>query len=323
MASDDRRDPGLNMNDRAQLPQLSGRTFITDGGMETDLIFRAGLELPHFASFVLLENERGVQTLRDYYLPYIEIARDQRVGIILDTPTWRANADWGARLGYSPEALAALNRRGVALLEELRASAGDEPALVISGCLGPRGDGYRADQRMSDAEAAQYHAPQIATFADTAADMISALTLTYADEAVGIVRAAEAAAIPAVVSFTLETDGRLPSGQALHEAIEQVDAETAGAAAYFMVNCAHPTHFADALKDVGPSLDRIRGLRANASAKSHAELDEAEELDEGDPVELAQHYRGLVPRLRNLTVVGGCCGTDHRHIAAICAAWAG
>jgi homocysteine S-methyltransferase len=126
-----------------------------------------------------------------------------------------------------------------------------------------------------------------------------------------------------VISFTVETDGRLPSGQALHQAIKQVDAETAGAAAYFMVNCAHPTHFADALEDVGPSVDRIRGLRANASAKSHAELDEAEELDEGDPVELAQHYLDLAPQLRNLTVVGGCCGTDHRHIAAICAAWVG
>ncbi len=305
------------MNHRAQLPQLSGRTFITDGGLETDLIFHAGLELPDFASFVLLENERGVQALRDYYLPYIEIAREQRVGIVLDTPTWRANPDWGARLGYRPETLAELNRRGVALLEELRASAGGEPTLVISGCLGPRGDGYRADQRMSDAEAADYHAAQIVTFADTAADMVSALILTYPDEAVGIVRAAEAAAIPAVISFTVETDGRLPGGQPLGEAIEQVDAETAGAAAYFMVNCAHPTHFAHVLEDTHPWVDRIRGLRANASTKSHAEL------DEGDPLELARHYRDLAPRLRNLTVVGGCCSTDHRHIAAICAAWKG
>ncbi len=308
------------MNRRGQLPQLSGRTFITDGGMETVLIFHAGLELPHFASFVLLDNEQGVEALRGYYLPYIEIAREQGVGVILDTPTWRANPDWGARLGYSPEALAEVNRRGVALLEELRASGGEEPALVISGCLGPRGDGYRAEHLMSAAEAEQYHAPQIATFADTAADMVTALTLTYANEAVGVVRAAEAAAISAVISFTVETDGRLPSGQPLPEAIEQVDAETAGAAAYFMINCAHPTHFADVLEDVGPWVDRVRGLRANASAKSHTELDEAEELDEGDPLELAQHYRDLAPRLPNLTVVGGCCGTDHRHVGAICAA---
>ena len=310
------------MSLRAQLPQLSGRTFVTDGGMETDLIFHAGLELPHFASFVLLENVRGTDTLRDYYLRYIELAREYGVGIVLDTPTWRANPDWGARLGYSSAALAEVNRRGVALLEELRASAGDEPALVISGCIGPQGDGYRADQLMTAAEAEQYHAVQIAAFADTAADMVSALTLTYANEAVGIVRGAEEAAIPSVISFTVETDGRLPSGQPLGEAIEQVDAETAGGAAYFMINCAHPTHFADVLEDGGPWVDRIRGLRANASAKSHAELDEAEELDEGDPLELARQYRDLSRHLPNLTVVGGCCGTDHRHIAAICSAWA-
>lgn len=309
------------MNHREPLPQLSGGTFITDGGMETTLIFHAGFDLPHFASFVLLDDENGVEALRNYYAPYVEIARKQGVGIILDTPTWRANPDWGVRLGYSPDALADIDRRGVALLEDLRANAGDKPPLVISGCVGPRGDGYRADEFMSAAEAEEYHAPQIATFAEAAADMISALTLTYANEAVGIVRAAQEAAIPAVVSFTLETDGCLPSGQPLQEAIEEVDSKTAGAAAYFMINCAHPTHFADVFDNGGAWIDRIRGLRANASVKSHAELDEADELDEGDPVELAQQYGALSTRLRNLTVVGGCCGTDHRHVAAISAAW--
>jgi S-methylmethionine-dependent homocysteine/selenocysteine methylase len=309
------------VNHREPLPQLSGGTFITDGGMETTLIFYAGVDLPHFASFVLLDDENGVEALRNYYTPYVEIACKQGVGIILDTPTWRANPDWGVRLGYSPDALADIDRRGVALLEDLRANAGDTPPLVISGCVGPRGDGYRADEFMTAAEAEEYHAPQIATFAETAADMISALTLTYANEAVGIVRSAEEAAIPAVVSFTLETDGCLPSGQRLQEAIEEVDSKTAGAAAYFMINCAHPTHFANAFENGGAWIDRIHGLRANASVKSHAELDEADELDEGDPLELAQQYCDLSTRLRNLTVVGGCCGTDHRHVAAICAAW--
>jgi len=309
------------MNDRESLPQLSGSTFITDGGMETTLIFHVGLELPHFASFVLLDDERGVQSLTNYYMQYIEIARKQGVGIILDTPTWRANPDWGSRLGYSPDALVNINRRGVALLEAFRSDVDGKPPLVISGCVGPRGDGYRADELMTAAEAQEYHSPQIATFGKASADMISALTMTYANEAVGIVKAAEEAAIPAAVSFTLETDGRLPSGQSLRDAIEEVDAQTAGAAAYFMINCVHPTHFADAFRDGGAWIDRIRGLRANASAKSHAELDEAVELDEGDPIELARQYRDLSPLLPNLTVVGGCCGTDHRHVAAICTAW--
>jgi S-methylmethionine-dependent homocysteine/selenocysteine methylase len=288
--------------------------------METVLIFDYGLELPDFASFVLLDQPAGVQALRSYYVRFLDIARERAAGIVLDTPTWRANADWGERLGYSPEALADVNRRGVALLEELRRDA-KGMQLVISGCIGPRGDGYQVGDAMTSEEAESYHQPQVETFAGTTADLVSALTLTYVDEAVGIVRAAEKAGIPSVVSFTLETDGRLPSGQALNEAVAEVDAETGAAAAYFMVNCAHPTHFEHVLADGG--LERVRGLRANASSKSHAELDEAEELDQGDPHELAEQYRSLRRAWPNLTVVGGCCGTDHRHVDEICAVWTG
>jgi S-methylmethionine-dependent homocysteine/selenocysteine methylase len=287
---------------------------ITDGGMETTLIFHEGLDLPHFASFVLLDDPAGIEALRAYYRTYLEIARNRSVGIVLDTPTWRANRDWGERLGYSGEDLADVNRRAVDLLEELR-----QPGMRLSGCIGPRGDGYRVDSAMSADEAEEYHAAQVETFAGTSADLVSALTLTYADEATGVVRAANQSGTAVVISFTVETDGRLPSGQSLGEAIEQVDAETAGGAEYFMINCAHPTHFEGVLEPA-PWLDRLRGLRANASKKSHAELDEAEELDEGDPAELAAAYAELHERLPNLNVVGGCCGTDHRHIDAISAA---
>jgi homocysteine S-methyltransferase len=299
------------------LPQLAGDTFITDGGMETTLIFHDGLDLPHFAAFVLLDDPQGIEALRAYYGAYIDLAAKRGVGIVLDAPTWRANRDWGDRLGYSPEALADVNRRGVALLEELRPEG---VRMLISGCIGPRGDGYRVDDTMSPDEAQDYHEAQVKTFAQTTADLVSALTLTYADEAVGIARAAQAADMPCVTSFTVETDGRLPSGQSLADAIEQVDAATNRSVEYFMINCAHPTHFADVLEESGTWRDRIRGVRANASEKSHAELDEATELDAGDPVALAGHYRDLQQRLPNLNVVGGCCGTDHRHIAEICAA---
>jgi S-methylmethionine-dependent homocysteine/selenocysteine methylase len=227
------------------------------------------------------------------------------------------------RLGYSAEALADIDRRAVALLADLRSEADGVPEVIISGCIGPRGDGYRVDSKMTSQEAQRHHGPQVATFADTAADLVSALTLTYTDEAVGVADAAEAAGIPSVISFTVETDGRLPSGQSLGEAIEEVDDRTGGSAAYFMINCAHPTHFAQVLEDDGGRRHRIRGLRANASEKSHAELDEAEELDPGNPVALAGHYVELQTRLPNLTVVGGCCGTNHRHIAEICAAVTG
>ena len=308
------------MSYRAQLPQLSGETFITDGGMETTLIFDDGIALPDFASFILLDDASGIDVLRAYYTSYLEIAAEHGVGIVLDTPTWRANPDWGDRLGYSAAALADVDRRGVALLEELRATAEGVPHVIISGCIGPLGDGYRVDNEMTSEEAQRYHEPQVATFADTAADLVSALTLTYADEAVGVARAARDAGIPSVISFTVETDGRLPSGQSLREAIEEVDDQTEGAVAYFMINCAHPTHFAHVLEDDGDWRGRIRGLRANASEKSHAELDEAEELDPGDPAALARHYRELQTRLPSLTVVGGCCGTNHRHVAEICTA---
>jgi homocysteine S-methyltransferase len=308
------------MGDRAQLPQLSGETFITDGGMETTLIFDEGIALPDFASFILLDDASGIDVLRAYYTSYLEIAAQHGVGIVLDTPTWRANPDWGSRLGYSAAALADVDRRGVALLEELRATAEGVPHVIISGCIGPRGDGYRVDNEMTAEEAQRYHEPQVATFADTAADLVSALTLTYADEAVGVARAARTAGIPSVISFTVETDGRLPSGQSLREAIEEVDDQTEGAVAYFMVNCAHPTHFAHVFEEDGDWRGRIRGLRANASEKSHAELDEADELDAGDPAALARHYRELQTRLPSLTVVGGCCGTNQRHVAEICTA---
>ncbi len=307
------------MAEPASLPQLDGGTFITDGGMETTLIFRDGLELPDFASFVLLDDPEGLEALRGYYAAYVAIAKSHRVGIVLDTPTWRANPDWGARLGYSAEALDDVNRRGVALLTEMRAEGGDGVVMVISGCIGPRGDGYVVGEAMSPDEAHAYHSAQVSTFAGTDADLVSALTLNYADEATGIARAAAEAGIPSVISFTVETDGRLPSGQELRDAVSEVDAATDAAPAYYMVNCAHPTHLEDVLSEGG--LERVRGLRANASTKSHAELDEADELDQGDPDDLAARYRELRPLLPGLNVVGGCCGTDERHIEKISAAF--
>ena len=244
------------------------------------------------------------------------------VGIVLETPTWRANQDWAERLGHSAAELAALNRRSVELLAELRAEyEPDATPIVISGCVGPRGDGYVVGDTMTAEEAEAYHAVQIGTFAGTAADLVTALTMTYADEAVGIVRAALAAGLPVVISFTVETDGRLPSGQPLHEAIEEVDERTGGAAAYFMVNCAHPSHFESVLDPDAGWTSRIRGLRANASRMSHEELDAAEELDAGDPEELAADYVSLRASLPQLRVLGGCCGTDHRHIEAMSRAW--
>jgi S-methylmethionine-dependent homocysteine/selenocysteine methylase len=301
------------------LPQLGRRLFLTDGGLETTLIYHHGIALPAFAAFDLLKDEAGTETLRRYYTRYIGIARSRGVGIVLESPTWRASADWGARLGYDAAALADANRQGIGLLLELRDELETrQTPIIVSGNLGPRGDGYRAEARM-DADAARaYHAQQIRTFAGTDADMVAALTINYVEEAVGIIAAAREAAMPVAVSFTLETDGRLPSGDTLADAIRRTDAETGGYAVYYMINCAHPEHFEPALRDGGPWRKRIRGLRANASRRSHAELDAGTELDAGDPDELGSQYRALRGLLPALTVAGGCCGTDHRHVDAIC-----
>ena len=308
---------------RSQLPVLSDKLFLTDGGAETTLIFHEGIDLPYFAAFDLLKDQAGRQVLRDYYVRHASIALAHGVGFVLESPTWRASADWGRKLGYSASALAKANQDAVALMADIRGELETKASpMVVSGCVGPRGDGYIPGLMMTAAEADTYHRDQIEAFVETEADMVLAMTLNYADEAIGIVRAAERAGMPVAISFTLETDGRLPSGQTLGDAIAAVDRATGRVPLYYMINCAHPSHFADMLARGGPWVRRLRGLRANASRRSHAELDAATDLDDGDPVELGRSYAELRRRLPHLNVVGGCCGTDHRHIEQICAACA-
>ena len=303
---------------RQQLPQLGNKLFLTDGGIETTLMFHEGIDLPSMAAFTLITQHEGEETLRRYFRRYAELARTRGAGFVLESATWRASPDWASKLGYSQADLAAITRKSIQMLEDVRAEF-ETPVspMVISGCLGPRGDGYDPGEVMSEAEAEAYHAWQIEVFRDTAADMVTAITMTNVPEAVGITRAAQAAGMPVAISFTTETDGRLPTGQPLGEAVEAVDHATGGGPAYYMINCAHPTHFADALREGGSWVRRLRGLRANASCKSHAELDAATELDDGDPVEFGFQHAELRRLLPHLTVLGGCCGTDHRHIEQI------
>lgn len=306
---------------RNHLPQLSSDLFLTDGGIETTLLFHEGLDLPDFAAFDLLKYQAGQQALQKYFRTYASLARNYQVGLILESATWRANPDWGTKLGYSPEALAEMNRKAIALLHDIRHDYETEHSrMVISGCIGPRGDGYIPADAMTADEAAHYHRTQIETFRDANADLVTAITMNYVEEAIGITRAAQAVNIPVVISFTVETDGNLPTGQSLEDAIVQVDQATDQFPVYYMINCAHPTHFAETLTANEPWLERIRGIRANASTKSHAELNESETLDDGNPEELGSQYRELKNKLKNLNVLGGCCGTDDRHVEAICKA---
>jgi homocysteine S-methyltransferase len=259
------------------LPQLRSGLFLTDGGIETSLIFFDGLDLPYFAAFHLLRDKTGRDALVRYYERYIAIAQADGVGFILESPTWRASSDWGSKLGYPRDAIGAVNRESIELMHELKARhAHRTTPIVVSGCVGPRGDGYDTGQVMSPTEAAAYHAHQIGVFADAKAYMTTAITMTNASEAIGFVHAAA------------------------HE-----------------VNCAHPTHFERVMSADEEWTRRIRGLRANASRRSHQELNDAPDLDVGDPIELANQYRGLLRRHPQITVLGGCCGTDHRHIQSI------
>lgn len=303
---------------RKSLPQLADRIFLTDGGLETTLIFQDGIDLPYFASFPLIDTAEGRRMLETYYESYAHIALRAKTGFMLDTATWRANPDWAAKLGYAGAGLDEVNRRCVEHLIALRDRYETaETPMVVSGAIGPRGDGYVADNAMTSDEARAYHLPQIKSFLAAGADMATAFTLNYVEEAIGVALAAKSVGLPVAISFTLETDGLLPTGMPLGEAIGLVENASGGYPVYYMINCAHPTHFAHILETDEPWVKRIRGIRGNASTRSHAELDSAPDLDAGDPIDFGQRYSTLRNRQSQLTILGGCCGTDCRHVEQV------
>lgn len=290
------------------------KPFLTDGGLETELIFHDHLDLPLFSAFVLLFTAEGRDALRRYFNRFLDLAETTGRGFVLDTATWRANMGWAGALGLAEADIREANRLGAELAQDLRGARSWADRIVVNGCIGPGGDGYSAAQRFTPEAASDLHAPQIEALARGKVDMVTALTLTHTGEAIGILRRAAVVGLPAAISFTVELDGRLPSGQSLSDAIAEVDDATGGTAVYYGINCAHPTHFLDRLR--GAWLGRIGVVRANASAKSHAELDVATVLDDGDPLEFGVLCADLSRRLPGLKVIGGCCGTDHRHVSA-------
>lgn len=289
---------------------------VTDAGLETWLLFDHGVDLPAFAAYPLVASEQGRMLLTDYYQRYVTIAAAVGSAVVLEAPTWRANPDWAATLGHDLDELARLITASVGVVDDLRSTWHGAQPFLVGGAVGPRGDGYRIDSAMDADAAAEYHAFQLDCLADTPVDVATAMTICYSDEAIGIATAAQRAGLPVVISFTVETDGRLPSGMQLADAIDATDDATGGYPLHYMVNCAHPSHFDHVLAS-GAWRQRLRGVRANASAKSHAELDEATALDGGDPDDLAERYADLRRVLPSLHVLGGCCGTDDRHVEAI------
>ncbi len=302
---------------RTALPQLNGDVFLTDAGLETDLIFNHQVEIREFAAHTLLPDPAGRAALTQYYRGFLDLARELGTGFIVDSQTWKAHRHWAQDLGAGAEQLRQANHDSIAFIAALREEYNAHPKpIVLNAVIGPCGDAYAPETVMSADAAESYHAEQLGWLAETEVDMVSALTFPLANEAAGFANAANQAGLPCVISFTVETDGRLADGQPLNEAIEAVDAATGSYPAYFMINCAHPDHFASVLTDA-PWLRRIRGVRANASRKSHEELDNSDTLDAGDPIELAAQYRELHARMPWLNVFGGCCGSDLRHVTQI------
>lgn len=294
-------------------PLLADGPFVTDGGLETDLLFNRGFDLPEFAAFPLLEDAAGRAALDAYYDEYAAIARAAGLGLLLETPTWRANPDWAEKIGYDAVALDRANRAAVGLVRRAQERAGLDRSMVV-GIHGPRGDGYVAGAPTDPDEAAEYHSVQAGSFAAEGVDLLHAMTLTTTEEGIGVVLAARSVGLPVALSFTVETDGRLPDGTPLGEAVERVDA--VAAPDWFGINCAHPTHMAPAF-DGSAWQERVGAVRPNASTLTHDELDVMEELDEGDLGLLARSFDQLRAHLPNLAVVGGCCGTDARHVASL------
>jgi S-methylmethionine-dependent homocysteine/selenocysteine methylase len=302
---------------RHDLPQLSGGVFLADGGLETDLIFNKGVEIREFAAHTLLPDTAGREQLAAYFRPFLALANEHDAGFILDSQTWKAHLHWAEALGATEQELRAANRDSIAFIASLRDESADHMRpIVLNGIIGPTCDAYAPETQATAAEAERYHARQIGWLAESEVDLVTATTFPNADEAIGFVRAARDAGLPAVVSFTVETDAHLPTGLPLGDAIRRVDDATDGAAAYFTVNCAHPEHFFHVF-DGSDWTRRVRGLRCNASRRSHAELDACTVLDAGDPKEFGRQYRELLARMPWVNVLGGCCGSDLRHVAEV------
>jgi len=306
------------MADQPHMALQSGRLYLTDGGIETWLMYKKGFEIPHFCAFHLLNDEKGRAAIRLYYQKHAEVALNAGAAFIFDSLTYRASRDWGNLLGYSAEGLAEMNLQALDLYREVARAIGNDPATTLySGCIGPKGDAYETHLPLGADEAEDYHAAQVQTFAHGGADFVTGLTLNSPAEAIGIARAAKAAGLPSVISFTLEEAGLVGGRMSLEAAINAVDDATDGAPAHYMVNCTHPADFSPSLS-AAPWMARLSGLRANASTRDHGQLCQLGHLDEGDADDLARRHGAIAKAFPHINVYGGCCGTDHAHVEKIC-----
>lgn len=305
------------MDSPRPLPQLAGKLMSTAGGFETWMQYVDGFTLRHFCGFELLNDPRGVACLRDYHRRVIEAAIENGFGMINEGLHYRASRDWGERTGFSREALEEINLRGIEFYRDFaREYASADTPMLVGGAIGPQGDAYETGHIPDATEAEEYHAEQILTFRKAGADLVTAMTFSNVEEAIGLVRAAISAEMPVVVSFFVARGGRLRAGETLEEAIRRVDAATGNGPQYYMINCTHPTEFEAGLSP-GDWSARLGGFMPNAVAMETLDLCKLGHLEDGDPEELGGQMAGLAQRFPHVTVWGGCCGTDGRHIGQI------
>ncbi len=299
-------------------PMGSGEMFLTEGGSETEIMYRHGFELPEFSMLPLLESPLALSALRDEYSQQLDVAAEFGLSFLLTGLDYRASPDWGSKLGYSPSGLADANIASIELLRDIAKGYEEQiPRLLIGGILGPRGDAYSLNQEITAESAEDYHAVQLETLKRADVDFACALTFNNVAESVGALRAANQTGVPLFVSLTLDRSGRLKSGPTLAEAIVEIDAQAGEAAPeLYMINCSHPLEYEPALEN-RDWIKRLRGVRPNASKMEKLALCELGHIEEGDPVELASRLRDLSERYPHMDIFGGCCGTGHKHLREI------
>lgn len=297
--------------------QQAGRFYLTEGGTETEFMYKHGFELPHFAMFPLLDNPKAVSRMREMFRSYLEVAAKHKVCALMGGLDYRASPDWGELLGYSAASLADANLQSIEFLREIASEYLSQiPEILIQGLIGPRGDAYERNETITANEAEDYHAVQLETLKKADVDLALAITFNNIPESVGVARAAAKIGVPLGISLTLDTTSKLSSGESLADAITMIDEETGQSPAFYSINCSHPLEFEPA---IGPGdwVKRVRGVRPNASKMDKMALCKIGHLEDGDPVELGVLCGDLARRYPHMDIWGGCCGTWDRHLDEI------
>ncbi len=297
--------------------QKEGRFYLSEGGTETELMYKYGFELPHFAMFPLLNNPDAVLKMKEMLRSYLDVAAKHKICALMGGLDYRASPDWGKLLGYSPDGLAEANLQSIEFLREIaKEYASEIPDILFQGLIGPRGDAYEKNESITENEAEDYHSVQLETLKKADVDLALAITFNNIPESIGVARAAAKIGVSLGISLTLDSSSKLNSGPSLAEAIIAIDEETNQSPEFYLINCSHPLEYEPAIEP-GNWISRVRGVRPNASKMEKIELCQIGHLEEGDPEELGKLCGDLARRYPHMDIWGGCCGTWNSHLDEI------